>query len=164
MTELKRFSQKCTSFSRANWDSSCAAYGKQTHSRDETKPGHSRPDSAMHEGSRALMGIRRDRPAAVSGTPSDERYEPDDWGGFTKHVRRAGRLYRAPAIGITRVNPLWVYACDSDERPIELPDGLNTAIVMVIPMDYELARATPTLQGAAATGAVVAYGVDVHDL
>jgi reductive dehalogenase len=66
-------------------------------------------------------------------------------------VKRAARVFGAALAGITRVSPLWVYASDGNEEPIELPDGLDVAIVMAVEMDYEMLRTSPSAQAAAAT-------------
>ena len=88
----------------------------------------------------------------VSGGAGIGSYEPQDLHAFTQRVKQAARLYGASLVGVTRVNPLWVYACNGKEEPIELPDGVNTAIVMAVEMDYDRIRTSPSAIAGAATG------------
>jgi len=161
---LKRFSTRFTGFARARWDPSSAAYGKKGRSVEEIaslgKPGYARADFALQAGAWAMANRMRqpgDRGADSEYMESPEqreerRYEPEDWAAFTEVVKRAARMYGAALVGVTRVDPLWVYAGDGEERPIELPDGVSTAVVLAVDMDYQMLRSSPAATASAATG------------
>jgi reductive dehalogenase len=159
--EVKRFSQRCTAFARAGWDSTSAAYGRQQSDRAEWTargvPGYARHDFALAEGAWAVSRAWREQRDAgrAGGEPDEPAGRPGgdvDAGLLTRRVKRAARFFGAALAGVTRVDPLWVYASDGEERPIELPDGLDTAVVMAVEMDYGLIRTSPSAQAAAATG------------
>jgi len=159
LNNLKRFNPRYTSFARAGWDPSCAAYGKRTRSREEIaasgRPGYSMEDFALHVGARAMdgeIGEYRKAQGEDAGPAERERYEPTDWGAFTGRVKHAARLYGASMVGVAHVNPLWVYAEDGQERSAELPEDMHTTVVMAIEMDYDLIRTAPSVRSAAATG------------
>ena len=161
LNTIKRFDQRYTSFARAGWDPSCAAYNKRVRPPEEIsasgKPGYTVEDFALHAGARAMDGgIREYRKAHDAAGPAGreprDRYEPADWTAFTRRLKRAARLYGASLVGVTRVNPLWIYAGEEQERPVELPEDMLTAVVMAVEMDYDLIRTAPSVMSAAATG------------
>ncbi|MCX7013327.1 MAG: reductive dehalogenase [Candidatus Sumerlaeota bacterium] len=163
--EVKRFNQRYTAFSRVNWDPTCVAYRTPAKTADEIaaqrKTGYSLEDFALHSGAWAMA---RSLPGAGPGrqpergemepceTQLDRRYEPEDWPAFTRRVKRAARFFGASAVGVARVDPRWVYACDQQERLVELPQGMNTAVVLAVAMDYRMLRSSPSAWAAAATG------------
>jgi len=156
LNDLKRFDQRYTSFARAGWDPSCAAYGKRARPREEIaasgRPGYTREDFALHVGARAMDGQIGEYRKAHGEDRYADRYEPADWGAFTERLKHAARLYGASTVGVARVNPLWVYASDGQGRPVELPEGMHSAVVMAIEMDYDLIRTAPSVMSAAGTG------------
>jgi len=163
--EVKRFNQRYTAFSRVNWDPTCVACRTPAKTADEIaaqrKPGYSLEDFALHAGAWAMA---RSLPGAGPGRKSkpdemeagemrlDKRYEPEDWSALTRRIKRAAGFFGASAVGVARVDPRWLYACDPQERPVELPQGMNTAVVMAIAMDYKMLRSSPSAWAAAATG------------
>lgn len=151
---IRRFRQRDTAFARAKRDPTCAAYGKPRDPRrtgEGVKPGYGQTDFALHAGSRALTGAaKRGGPPEVAG-PND-RWELSDAGAMTATVKRAAQFYGAAAVGVTRVNPLWLYESDVEGKPIGVPDGLDTAIVLAVAMDHHLIRTSPSALAAAATG------------
>lgn len=163
--DLKRFNQRYTAFSRAKWDESCAAYKAE---REAHKPagqrrahGYGKEDFALQAGAWAIARSKMKSPDSpesdakemgVGEGQASNRHEPDDSRLFTRQVKEAASLYGADLVGIARVNPLWVYACNTDEKPIELPEGVDTAVVMVVSMDYDSIRTSPSAVAGAATG------------
>ncbi len=158
--DMKRFDQRNSAFARSQSDSSSVAYGKKGRSVAELiasdKPGYGREEFALHAGSRtadrALRKSWQDEDFAAVGEP----HQPDDWQAFTERVKQAAKLYGASLAGVTRVNPLWLYAPaegayeDADEDV--LPPGVDTAIVMATEMDHALIAASPAVGASAATG------------
>ena len=157
--EVERFNRRYTAFARAEWDETCRAHG-QTVERSGTnpsspKPGYARDDFALHAGAWAIMRRTQDLGRVMQregGARPADRHEPASWDSSTQRVKSAARLYGAVLAGVTRVNPLWVYARNAEEQPLELPDGIDTAIVMAVPIDYRLLRTSPSAVAAAATG------------
>jgi len=157
--EVRRFNQHYTAFARANWDPTCAAYGKRTKSPDEIarkgKSGYSRHDFALHAGAWTIARQKLEPEQGRTPTDNERVVEaqcgPEGRAGLTRRVKRAARLFGASLTGVTHVNPLWIYECDGEELPIELPDGVTMAIVMAISMDYEMIGTSPSAVAAAAT-------------
>lgn len=90
---------------------------------------------------------------AIDASEDRERYEPEDWPAFTEVLKHHARAFGASLVGVTRVNPLWVYDSDSQGRPIALPEGVDTAVVMAVAMDRELIDKAPGPPAVAATRA-----------
>jgi reductive dehalogenase len=91
-----------------------------------------------------------DRGGDRRGDPDGDAVAPQT---LTRHLKQTARLYGADLVGIARVNPLWVYARDQQEDPVELPAGMDTAVVLAVSMDYGRMAASPSAIAGAATGA-----------
>ena len=162
---LRRFSARYTAFARSRWDPRCAAYGKRPPAMEEVtsrgRPGYSREDFALHAGAWTMAS--RMRPAGAEEVDSrymesaqggrGERYQPADWAAFTARLKGAARTYGAALAGVTRLDPLWLYESDGEGRPLELPEGMTTAVVLAVEMDYRMLRSSPSVVASAATGA-----------
>ena len=73
---------------------------------------------------------------------------------MTERIKTVARLYGADLVGITRVNPLWVYshyyeAITGNYGKLEIP--FKYAIVMGIEMDWDNINASPGYPASAAT-------------
>jgi len=162
--EVRRFSQRDSVFERAKWDPTCAVCRTPRRPAEEIiasgKRGYAREDFALMSGAWGMAGhlteFAGDVPRAnhrESVRRADaERFEPEDLGAFTQQVKSAARLFGASLVGIARVNPLWLYAGNARQEAIELPEGMDTAVVMAIEMNYDLIRTSPSARAAAATG------------
>ena len=84
--------------------------------------------------------------------PAGARCEPEDREAFTRQVKAAAGFYGACLAGVTRVNPLWLYAGEAGRPPAVAEAGLDTAVVMAIEMDYERIATSPAFPASAATG------------
>ncbi len=158
---LRRFDRRYTAFARAEWDPTCLAYGtggKRAAEEREPRPGYGPQEYALHAGAWAIARARlaqeatreaEEAEAAPVALPEREA----DPAELTARVKRAARFFGAALVGITRVNPLWLYANDAAGRPITLPAGVDTAVVMAIEMDYAMIGTSPSVVAAAATGA-----------
>lgn len=171
--ELKRFDRRNISFARSRWDKTSIAYNRLPPPVEELaaqgRTGYGVEDFALHAGAWMLarfpLGVAETPVASVSGLPeitprymeaspradANARYVPPDWTDFTARVKQAAKLYGAPLAGVCRVDPLWLYAEDGDGT-VEQIAGLDTAVVMALPMDYQLVRSSPAVPAAAATG------------
>jgi len=159
--DLKRFNQRYTAFARAGWDKSSILYDLKSDGRDRAgRPGYGREDLALQAGAWAVARSKMQPPPAsqkrsdmeAADIQGNGRHKPQDLHAFTQRVKDAARLYGAAMVGIARVNPLWVYACNGQEKPIELPKGVNTAVVIAVEMDYQRMRTSPSALSGAATG------------
>jgi len=75
---------------------------------------------------------------------------------LTALVKRAARFLGADLVGVTRLDPRWVYTevwlNDSRRtRLLELPPGLGFAVVLAFEMDYDTVALTPTMTSFAVT-------------
>ncbi|MCK4299505.1 MAG: reductive dehalogenase [Planctomycetes bacterium] len=161
---LQRFSARFTAFARSRWDPTSPTYGKTRRSMEEIVavegPGYSREDFALQAGAWTMANRMRAPARDVDGEYMEsaeqkekKRYQPKDWVALTADVKRAARMYGACMVGVTGIDPLWVYASDGEEQPIELPDGVTTAVVLAVEMDYQMIGSSPSATASAATGA-----------
>jgi len=163
--ELKRFNQRYTAFAREKWDASAACYKQSDNSSGDIaiakRPGYGQEEFALQTGAWAIARSNlqtASEPSSsaeemdVSEVDKNGRYDPKDNYAFTHRVKAAARLYGADMVGITRIGPLWLYACNAKDEPIKLPEGINTAIVMAVEMDYDRIRTSPSPIAGSATG------------
>ncbi len=83
----------------------------------------------------------------VEGTP--DRYMPADAAAFTDKIKHAAHLYGADIVGVAAVEPDWLYDAADAER--FGPDGLGTAIVIAVEMDFNAIAQSPAPLAATAT-------------
>ncbi len=98
---------------------------------------------------------------------------------FTNYIKRAAKFYGASLVGVANVNAKWIYktgfkrpdqtseaeakkevrggkaANSMYDQPINLPNGINKAIVMAIEMDQDAISTAPAQPAAAASA--IAY-------
>jgi len=85
-------------------------------------------------------------------------------------IKKAARIFGAADAGVARTNPLWFYATvgRDKETPIEftdqvtspvktpdliqIPNSMQSVIVLIIPMDLQMMQFTPSALGSAAVG------------
>lgn len=170
-----RFDQKNNILFRYLWDKDLKTY--QNNFTDDMlknikmdKEGYTHFDYAF---SKASWTIDSRFPFAFSWE-GDTSFE-EDWYGyklrekkctikdiieFTAKVKKVAKFYGASLVGITEVNNNWIYK-NAGKRlngkflgssPVNLPQGVNRAIVMAIEMDPRGLSTTPTLPASATTG------------
>jgi len=76
---------------------------------------------------------------------------------LTRIVKNGAAFFGASLVGVCEINPLWIYSHNyndiTDElNELELPEGINHAIVMAVEMDYDYIQTSPAGGSAAATG------------
>ncbi len=168
-----RFDQKNEMFKRSVWDEAVQADGERFY-RDivyQDKPGYRRLDYAFRNGSwnlewSAAFGNSRSDfglyswdavspkliPYLEAGPPVEDSPE-----GMSVAVKRVARFVGADLVGISALHPNWVYSHEFDllereHRPLEVPEGIQNAVVLAVAMDYQGIRSAPTGVGGAATG------------
>ena len=75
----------------------------------------------------------------------------------TRRVKLAARTLGAGAVGICELDRRWIYSHqfkrkESVAAELDFPAGLKYAIVMILPMDYDLTRTIPSAVGGTTTG------------
>ncbi len=179
--KVARFDQKNDAFCRAVWD-------REYQATLFTLTPRKRPESAaeMQEGrARVAGGIYVDQVAGsihpgyggyfghlqgVHGlydwddAANAQRLAVKDATEMSAQVKDVARLYGADLVGITEINPLWVYSHYFDRAtgnygPLELP--LKYAVVMGIEMDFASIRKSPGFAASAAVAKVYSNMAEV---
>jgi len=83
--------------------------------------------------------------------PDSAAHEFASPGKAAAEVKAVARRMGAALVGVARVSPLWLYSCDGGGRPVELPDGVESAIVMAVAMDSEEIAKSPASAASAET-------------
>lgn len=158
---VKPFPQNMTAFSRVHWDSSCIGYGESNAKSTaeiiaEGNPDYSRFGFSLQSAAWTVVsGMSRQAYSGdkIGGRNSgiEDRYEPEDSGEFTEQVKMAASLYGADVVGITQLDRRWLYA-KSDGELADIPEDMNTVIVMGVEMNREMIKGSPSPLAAAATG------------
>lgn len=156
--ELKRFDRRNVAFARSHSQADHPARRAKRRTVEELiasgKEGFGRADFALQAGSRVVDGSLRGQFGQVQTPPEGVApWQPADAAKLTARVKEAAELFGAADVGVTRVNPLWVYTAGEGEgeSPV-LTAGLTTAVVMTIEMDYDLIATSPGVGASAATG------------
>jgi reductive dehalogenase len=157
--ELKRFSARSVVFSRAQWDPTCRVSRSDLTAEEVAARGHAGyavDDFALNAGAwamaRHLYRPGMDAPDARYMEAAEVTGVSDASEGLSGRVKAAALFYGAARVGIARVNPLWIYSADRDGTPLDLPAGMDTAVVIAIEMDYARVKRSPSIESAAATG------------
>ena len=168
-----RFDQKNEVFKRAAWDPVMAPHGDRFY-RDivyQDRPGYRRMDYALRNASWTLewmcgFGNSRGNSGLYSWDAFPEKIrcyleaggpvcgEPAE---MSRAVKAAARHLGADMVGITAVHPNWVYSHEfnlitREHYSLEIPEGVNTAVVLAVAMDYQTMRSSPNGVGGASTG------------
>ena len=174
--EFERFSQRNDIFTRAFWDDKVtseqtdrffASYRKAATARKSD--GFSQRDFALRNAAWLTSDIVSERSASEgrregfqapiqADTPVAEvKVEVDDRQKMSFEIKRIAKFFGADLCGVTDLDERWVYSGrvdvrDMSEVPHELPDGLDTVIVLGHEMDEELVTTYPSALAGAATG------------
>ncbi len=178
--KVERFDERNTVFSRNLWDEDYQALVKAATAK--AKPG----DWTTFEGNAIVAGaIYVDNTAGVlhpnyygygghlSGDAglfgwddpiNEQQFPVDDPVWMTERVKQVARLYGANLVGVTKVNPNWIYS-HYFERPTGNYDKLEMrmkyAIVMGIEMDWDWIKHSPYPEASAATALVYSRMAEV---
>jgi epoxyqueuosine reductase len=128
-----------------DWAAAAAAWNLE----DRHAKGNVRGNFGMYEwegmsgkGQRIVHGGRR-----AQGKPEE----------MSRDVKRIALQFGASAAGVCRVHPAWVYSHQfsvetGEHKPLELPSGMDNAVVLAIPMDYHTVRSASQPIANIATG------------
>jgi len=165
---LKRFDERNTVFVRKLWDKSSIFYGKPDYLSNALQRIAERNSKYTRIGYARLMAAW-DLPHILEQFQSWKKLSPDnetlfELGQFavddptrmSQEVKETARLYGAALVGITEVNPLWVYSKDENGDAIEIPEECRYAVVIAVTMDYQAIQTSPSYLAATATA--LGYG------
>lgn len=173
--QLKRFNQKNDIFSRAIWDENVnpkkffLSYDIANYAPKKAK-GFDHWDYAFRNASWHLTDVVGERDfenrGAVEGftdyytiqtESSPSKVALTSTEDTTNRVKLAATMFGAGMVGICNIDERWVYSHNFDRKtkeakPFDLPEGMKHAIMIIIPMDYELSKTYPAALSGAATG------------
>ncbi len=162
---IRRFDGRNTVFARMRTDRSLPFYGQSMYSRTAEAiarggPGRTRVDLeeamsswTVHDYFRGGFGDEKlGEPDSVMAEPARPRHEFASPAEAAARLKAAALRLGACAAGAARANPLWIYSHNSRGETIELPTGVEHALVMCVPMDREGISKSPGFEAAAATG------------
>ncbi|WP_406644859.1 reductive dehalogenase domain-containing protein [Aliisedimentitalea scapharcae] len=174
--DFERFSQRNDVFTRAFWDDRVKSkHTKKFFSsyRMEAAPrrgdGFTQRDFALRNAAwlisdivsnrKASEGLREGFQAPIQpDTPvASDALEIDDPAKMSVEIKRISKFFGADLCGITDFDERWLYSArvdarDFSEAPHELPQGLNSVIVLGHEMDKDLVATYPSALAGAATG------------
>jgi epoxyqueuosine reductase len=177
---LSRFNQKFDIFNRAMWDDKVnpkkffISYDIANYAPKKAK-GFDHWDYAFRNASWHLTDVvgeyKLESEGRVEGFTdyySIQTQGPPSKAGLksaadtTQRIKRAAQMFGAGSVGICKLDQRWIYSHhfnrkEGDSRPLDIPESYKYAIIMTIPMDYDLSKTFPAALSGAATG--LGYGV-----
>ncbi|MHA1646762.1 MAG: reductive dehalogenase [Promethearchaeota archaeon] len=98
----------------------------------------------------------------IKETPP-ENHSPEE---LTQYIKRAAKFMGASDVGVTKIDENWLYKTEvsrhcaeptdkdlnKEFHPLNLPENIKNAIVMVVEMDSDAIRTAPTFLAAASSG------------
>ncbi|TFG20500.1 MAG: 4Fe-4S dicluster domain-containing protein [Promethearchaeota archaeon] len=186
--EYKRFEEKYNMIYRRTWDKTLTTYSKMFDENIEKHiasnlDGYGRFDFALVAAGWtvyerfpfAFAWERKDDIDIGYGTKwMEKKAQIKDIGDLTSKIKKAARFFGASLVGITAINPKWLYksgfirpnlVSEAESKkairegnvneqvldsPIKLPEGIDKAIVIVIEMDGKAISTAPAQPAAAA--------------
>ncbi len=84
----------------------------------------------------------------------------------THRIKKAATMLGAGMVGICELDERWVYSHNFSRKTqaaqkLDLPPGIRHAILLILPMDYELSKTIPSALGGATTGLGYASSLNV---
>lgn len=153
--KYRRFDPKNSMLQRPSWDESLSTYGKWISTNVEKvmtskKSGFGRLEFSMSEASWVVHDKFSYAFTWEGEEPSQnwkkKRFEIQDVKRFTRKIKKVAKFFGAAEVGITKVDEKWLY------QGIELPKGVDTAIVILIEMDKIGISTSPSIISSATTG------------
>ncbi|MFX0149746.1 MAG: reductive dehalogenase [Candidatus Hodarchaeota archaeon] len=167
-SSFKRCSERNTIFSRVVWDESFKMYMHPINEREAEKvdriKGFSREGYAA---SSAAWTVYDQFPKAFAWDIEQEsehsptqkfsklpQYDSSNIDKNSQIVKRIAQVFGVCKTGITKIDPdqKFIYTHNRRNQSIELPDGVEYAIVMLIEMDYKGIKTSPMLPASIITG------------
>jgi len=175
---FKRFNQKNDIFSRSVWDDTVdpkkfyASYDIANYAPKKSK-GFDHWDYAFRNASWHITDFVGERDFEEHGrvegftdyyntksSSSPMKVVLSSTEDTTNRVKLAAKMFGAGMVGICEIDERWIYADNfnrktSETKKLDLPKGMKHAIMLIIPMDYDLNKTNPSAVSGASTG--IAY-------
>lgn len=169
-TEYHRFSERKTIFSRVVWDESYSSHMRPITEKAPKKvgmKGYSRIGYAAQEASWTIYDqFHGAFNWNSAGGENDKKILPTQLFNIlpkldstdvimnTEFVKRVGQIFGACDVGIAKLDPElpFIFTHNRRNEPIEFPEGIEYAIVMLIEMDYHALKTSPALPSSITTG------------
>ncbi len=162
----KRFSERNNNFARVVWDEKFPSHKRSITEREGTKvgmKGSSREGYAVRAAAWTIYdefeGAFAWEDEELEKTPTQltsnlPKFNSEDLGYNAKLVKKVAHVFGSCATGITKLDPdhPFVYTHNRKNENVELPEGVNYAIVMLIEMDYTALKTSPALPASITTG------------
>ncbi len=161
---IRRFDGRCTAFVREREDRRQGGNVRAATDHSQTDTPQADPNRSRSElaEARAAWQVKHLLDSALSASSESDAVSEDETGAArhlfaspeeaSANVKAVATRFGACLAGIARVNPLWVYSCDSNGNPVELPEWVRCAVVMAVAMSREQIRQSPSPIAAAAVG------------
>ncbi len=168
--DYHRFSERDTIFARVVWDESYSSHMRPITERAPKKvgkEGYSRIGYAAQEASWTIYDhFNGAFDWNSAGGNSDKKILPTqlfnilpklestDIKTNTELVKRVGQIFGACKVGIAKLDPElpFIYTHNRRNEPINFPEEVKYAIVMLIEMDYYALKTSPALPSSITTG------------
>ena len=160
--ELKRFDDRNTAFSRGAVEGNkyTRMHEQSIENLKKCVPGKTILDHATWVAGRTADYVIRRNILGRERKPVynfDYRLKNPDPAALTPIVKRMARWLGADAVGIAKLNPLWVYTHWGTQNvmysgaaqagdPISIPPGYQYVVVMINSMDYDGIRRSPAVE------------------
>ncbi len=163
----KRFSERDMIFARVMWDETYSGYRRAINEKEGTKVGMK---GYSHHGYAAMnaawmvhdtfhQAFSWENPKSSVGSLTQSttklgKYESADLKKNSEIAKRIGTVFGACDVGITELDPdhPYVYTHNRQNEPVNFPEGIKYAIVMLIQMDYQALKTSPALPSSITTG------------
>lgn len=182
--DFERFSQKDEVFCRSFWDPSVRSTRSEVFYETYRRPlkhyrdvdGFTQKDYSFRNASWYLPDIFAERFESEDRREgfldafttlrdrADRRRELESKEDVTREIKRVAHAFGANLVGVTARDDRWIYssaysAKANGDKPNDVPEHLDTVIVVATAMDHDLIRTVPSALSGAATGA--GYAKDI---
>lgn len=183
--DFEPFSQINDMFTRAFWDENIRSKktdaffnGHRVAANPRKAEGFRQRDLALRNAAWAVSNVISSRgmadgkregfqaPIEEGGPIAPEKIEIGDLASHTVEIKRIAKIFGADLVGVTDYDERWHYSKRVDTRDFsetdnELPEGMNSVIVMGHAMDHDLVATYPSALAGAATGMEYSHEVAI---
>jgi epoxyqueuosine reductase len=163
LSTIQRFDARANAFGHARVEHRCDRSEGAESAHHEVTAREADPDGRQRELAEAqaawaverLLWRASSQAGAECGHGDSTRAAPyvfADPDQASADVKAVATRFGGSVVGITRVHPLWLYSHDGSGELVELPEGVQYAIVVAVAMPREQIGRSPGPMAAAATG------------
>ena len=182
--DFKRFNQRNDIFNRSMWDETIdpknfyVSYDITNYKPKKSK-GFDHWDYALRNASWHLTDVVGEMTFPETGRVEGftDYYTTQTQGPPTKadlpnvsetthRIKKAAEILGAGMVGICELDERWVYSHNfnrktQNSQKLDLPENMSHAILLILPMDYELSKTIPSALGGSTTGLGYASSLNV---